>query len=340
MARSGVVRWKAFTLIELLVVVAIIALLISILLPSLNRAREQAKAVQCAANMHSTGQAIHTYLAEDKRNSFPASYQYLDASGNISYLPTGDAGGYLHWSYALWSSGKVDRKSFECPSYPNRGAPRTNPGQTDADWERPDQINQPGVGHDVPDKQAPRMAYTASAAIMPRNKWTRSLSGGQRVNRFVRENEIKQAGDVIMLTEFNRNWKAVSKSDGSQYLSKSHRPIAPFYHEGDGYQEYQSETLGFRYGPPGDATYDLAPFSVIEDQPELIEGARGTELNCVGRHHPGEDKLGGSANFLYVDGHVERTTILKTMQDRKWGERYYSVSGENRVIDRYGKLPD
>lgn len=57
---------RAFTLIELLVVVAIIALLISILLPSLSSAREIGKRTKCAANLHSVGQAIPACWAENR----------------------------------------------------------------------------------------------------------------------------------------------------------------------------------------------------------------------------------------------------------------------------------
>jgi prepilin-type N-terminal cleavage/methylation domain-containing protein len=57
-------RPRAFTLIELLVVVAIIALLVSILLPSLNRAREQARIVACMANMSNLSKATITFAAE------------------------------------------------------------------------------------------------------------------------------------------------------------------------------------------------------------------------------------------------------------------------------------
>ena len=56
---------RGFTLIELLVVVAILALLIAILLPSLGKARMVAKRTQCLAVIRSWGQAVYTYATEN-----------------------------------------------------------------------------------------------------------------------------------------------------------------------------------------------------------------------------------------------------------------------------------
>lgn len=59
-------RRRAFTLIELLVVVAIIAVLISILLPGLQGAREQGKRATCLANLKGIGTGIQAYASEDR----------------------------------------------------------------------------------------------------------------------------------------------------------------------------------------------------------------------------------------------------------------------------------
>jgi prepilin-type N-terminal cleavage/methylation domain-containing protein len=66
---------RAFTLVELLVVIGIIAVLISILLPTLQMAREHAKNVQCLSNLRSCGQALYMYAHQNKGMFPPMALQ-------------------------------------------------------------------------------------------------------------------------------------------------------------------------------------------------------------------------------------------------------------------------
>jgi prepilin-type N-terminal cleavage/methylation domain-containing protein/prepilin-type processing-associated H-X9-DG protein len=96
-------RKHGFTLVELLVVMGIISVLIAMLLPALNKARDSAKTVQCASNMRQIGLAFIMY-ANDNHSYLPAFYDYF---------------AYKQWSKALVDSKylPVGTNALVCPSF-------------------------------------------------------------------------------------------------------------------------------------------------------------------------------------------------------------------------------
>lgn len=334
-----------FTLIELLVVIAILGLLISILLPSVTNAKRLAQRARCAANLHTTGRQLLLYANDPGNGKFPPSYMYpLDNDGNYSFTnqPKDHPYGYLHWSDFLLGEDMLADEQFTCPSMRNGGIPRTNPGPDPGDWE-PGQVDQNGnpqpsayTDGRLEDRQAPRMAYTGNAAVFPRNKFTTLLSGGFRINRLVGPSDMGES--VILATEFIDDWRAITALKDGDKLCKSHRPVNPFVHLGTGTFEYQAPLNNYSFVYPDSEA--IRPYNEIAGKPYVIEGQigggsyGGTELNAVGRHHVGGDTtMGGTANFLYVGGQVVAKSVLDTVQDRDWGDRYYSLTGESRILN-------
>src|SRR5512137_2453967 len=65
--------FTGFTLVELLVVIGIIALLVSILLPALSKAREMTYRIKCASNLKSIGQSLMLY-SQENGGDYPRTY--------------------------------------------------------------------------------------------------------------------------------------------------------------------------------------------------------------------------------------------------------------------------
>jgi prepilin-type N-terminal cleavage/methylation domain-containing protein/prepilin-type processing-associated H-X9-DG protein len=334
MTRSPVHARRAFTLVELLVVIGIIAVLISILLPSLAKARKAAQTVSCLANLRSIMQATHIFASQNS-GYLPGSvystarFMYKDpylgnAGGNIasdsngtfsdSNLPTiiqandwaspiakimnvkFEEGGTTPARAKRFAQIR-DLKQFTCPS---NDIPALQFGNT--------LPNPPGT--DIVVTSGRMISYNTALAFLVQ----RSVNGGGTWGLSTSRTEWNVPSSYnVKISKVGDPAKKVFVADGSRYANGATNP------------DYD---LGFN-GTFGGAFADQGPskFSNSWNRDGVLgNGGSGNVVDARifwARHSSSQAKRGGKAgtfrtNVGFFDGHAETLDDLAAAHPFMW----------------------
>jgi len=346
--RAGRACRRGLAMVEVVSTVVVLGIGLLLVAAATAGIRADARRAATMGGIGDVARAVGAMAYDQGR--YPPAYAYGRDGASALWDPADQGAGHpdptrgiVHFSGLLLAGGYVgDEGVFAGPAAPSGGAPRTNPGPDAADWE-PGQRNDlglPAAAASPLDRQAPRVAYAANGAIMPQARLVPSgtarhfelvsRAGGcagvppTGVVRLVRSHAIASPATTCLLTE----WHA-SEADGWYTLGRgqtirAHRPIEPFLGVTSGRSPEREPTAGvgprFRYPDASEVLPDDASFR------EVLTSSGFTDVNAMGRLQPG-----GRAHLAMVDGSVVLRTPADSVADRLWGERFYSITGGDRV---------
>ncbi len=348
-------RTGAFTLVELLVVIGIIALLISVLLPSLSKARKAANTVKCSANLHSIMLAFQVYASLNKGYLMgsPLTTGYdcdaTAASGNtglgyaiqstdwmtpamdimgvkVLYSPGADDGrsnGQARWDRV---STHLNFPGFRCPDNSDIVSPVYNGSQY-----FPGATNVPVA--------APYVSYCTSWVFFLRGYTAADKAGTYPADRKYASNETNSyafpaANYVPKFSKIGAGNNKVCISDGGRYVNFKNNSFDMTFNapgtQGGAYADYGVWT-SYANGHQRTRSPSFLPAGSGNADDRVLWARHGTNLTGAS-----DSQFRFNAGFF--DGHVETLTVDQGTNPNLWGPKgseFVTTEFSTDVAKRY-----
>lgn len=311
-------RYAGFTLVELLVVVAVVGVLVGLLLPAVQAARESARRMQCLNNLKQTGLALHVY--HDVHNVFPSAWRGYAANGT-SPLVFGNPG----WGWAAVLLPHMEQSSLY--SQINLTQPISSEQNREA------RILSLNV-YRCPSESAANRTFTIAESGLLEHDDHEHEDGIDHEHEHggIDENTLFAAANYIASVGSTNIHDGEKYEDGGLYEGKEFVSDGAFYHNSalnaSAFTDGLSSTIFIGERAATKKHYSTWAGMPAGDGciPAIVVGSVHDGFNNTGAGHGFSGNHNGGANFLFGDGSVRFLTqtiapdVVRALATRAGGE--------------------